>query len=188
MPKRDRSSDSDSYSNNRRRHHSPERQVGENLHESATIIDRDGRRHVWRDSKNISERTKNLEVPFRVISHRRIPLLAPYGTLECADYLQAIHFASTERIMSAHTVLRDAGLLHRIRGLSFLGSMRKFENFVQHRFEVSSSTEVLSIASFSSGSELWSPQLDSTPVFRLAVAQALKHLAIAFIVFFSSKP
>ena len=68
MPKRDRSSDSNSYSNNRRRHHSPERQVGENLHESATIIDRDGRRHVWRDSKNISERTKNLEVPFRVIN------------------------------------------------------------------------------------------------------------------------
>ena len=74
MPKRDRSSDSDSFSNNRRRHHSPEGQVGENLHESATIIDRDGRRHIWRDSRNISERTKNLEVPFRVISHRRIPL------------------------------------------------------------------------------------------------------------------
>ena len=187
MPKRARSSDSDSSSNNRRRHHSPERQLGEHLHESATIIDRDGRRHVWRDTRNISERTKNLEVPFRVISHRRIPLFAPYGTLECADYLQTVQFASTERIMSAHTVLRDAGLLHRIRGLSFLESMRQFENFVQLRFEVTSNTEVLTIASFSSGSELYSPKMDSTPVFRLAVAQALKHLAIAFMVFFSSK-
>ena len=58
---------------------------------------------MWRDSKNISERTKKLEVPFRVISHRRLHMIAPYGTLECSDYLRAIQFASTERVVSNHT-------------------------------------------------------------------------------------
>ena len=151
MPKRDRSDESDNYSHHRRRDHSPERPLGENLHESGTIIDRDGRRHVWRDSKNISERTKKLEVPFRVISHRRLHMIAPYGTLECSDYLRAIQFASTERVVSNHTVLKDAGLLHRIRNLGFLRSIQNFESFVQLKFEVSSTTDVLSIASFSSG-------------------------------------
>ena len=106
---------------------------------------------MWRDSKNISERTKKLEVPFRVISHRRLHMIAPYGTLECSDYLRAIQFASTERVVSNHTVLKDAGLLHRIRNLGFLRSIQNFESFVQLKFEVSSTTDVLSIASFSSG-------------------------------------
>ena len=87
MPKRDRSDESDNYSHHRRRHHSPERPLDENLHEPGTIIDRDWRRHVWRHSKNISERTKNLEVPFRVI-------IAPYGTLQRSEYLG---------VMSNHT-------------------------------------------------------------------------------------
>ena len=114
---------------------------------------------MWRHSKNISERTKNLEVPFRVISHRRLHIIAPYGTLQCSEYLG---------VMSNHTVLKDAGLLHRIRNLGFLRSIQNFESFVQLKFEVSSTTDVLSIASFSSGSELWSPQKVSTSVFRLA--------------------
>ena len=172
MPKRDRS---------------PEKEVGENVYETGTIVDRDGRRHVWRDNKNIGERTKKLEVPFRVISHRRLHIFAPYGTLECADYLQAIQFASTERIVNDHSVLKDAGLLHRIRNLGFLRSIQSFESFVQLKFEISSSADVLSIASFSSGSGLYGPQAVSSPMFRLAVAQALKHLVIAFMVFFSSK-
>ncbi len=167
---------------------SPEKVVGENVYETGTIVDRDGRRHVWRDNKNIGERTKKLEVPFRVISHRRLHIFAPYGTLECSDYLRAIQFASTERVVNNHTVLKDAGLWHRIKNLCFLRSLQSFESFVQLHFEVSSTTpDVLTIASFSSGSELGSPKTDSTPVFRLAVAQALRHLAIAFIVIFSSK-
>ena len=104
MPKRDRS---------------PEKVVGENVYETGTIVDRDGRRHVWRDNKNIGERTKKLLVLFRIVSHRRIHLYAPYGTFEASDYLTAIQFASTDRDIDDYAILKDSGLLHRIRDLKF---------------------------------------------------------------------
>ena len=71
---------------------------GEHNHgDPGTIIDRDGRHHQWRHTKNIPERTKSLQVLLRIVSHRWIHLYAPYGTFEATDYVTAIQFASTDR-------------------------------------------------------------------------------------------
>ena len=44
---------------------------GEHNHgDPGTIIDRDGRHHQWRHTKNIPERTKSLQVLLRIVSHR----------------------------------------------------------------------------------------------------------------------
>ena len=71
-----------------------------------TIVDRDGRHHKWKDTKNIPARTKKLQVLFRIVSQRRIHLYAPYGTFEATDYLTAIQFASTDRDIDDYAILK----------------------------------------------------------------------------------
>ena len=151
-----------------------------------TIVDRDGRHHKWKDTKNIPARTKKLQVLFRIVSHRRIHLYAPYGTFEATDYLTAIQFASTDRDIDDYAILKDSGLLHRIRDLKFLSTIQSFEDFMQLCFKNDSSNSTLSTDSFSLNGDIIHPTAVPTQIFRLTLAQALRHLQIAFIVFFSS--
>ena len=115
---------------------------------------------------NIGERTKKLLVLFRIVSHRRIHLYAPYGTFEASDYLTAIQFASTDRDIDDYAILKDSGLLHRIRDLKFLSTIQSFEDFMQLCFKNDSSNSTLSTDSFSLNGDIIHPTALPTQIFR----------------------